>query len=126
MEPDYCFLLSGDPFLFINATSPNGVEFTVEANPFFSSHVKYVYASPTGEVMLRLPLWGSSFTSLQFVVAVRDRLSSQVNCRTAVTMVVRRNLYAPVVTPGQQTLSKFYHLQISWLLLFKIHQILPV
>ena len=98
---------TGDPFLNLNGTSTNGIEYSIEAKTFFPSHVNYVYVTPSGEVVLRQPIWNTTFSSLQFIIAVKDRLSSDVDCRTDVTMVVRRNLFAPTIQPGQRTLSEF-------------------
>ena len=95
--------------MYINATNSGDIEYTIEAKPFFASHVNYVYVTPNGQVMLRQPLWSSPFGSLQFIVAVRSRLNPQVSCTTDVTMAIRRNLYPPVVVPGQRTLSKYFN-----------------
>lgn len=104
----------GQPFLIINGTSTNGIVYTIEPKSLFPSHIDYVYISTDGRVSLSRPIYDTSFPSLQFVITARDRLSTKADCRTDVIMTISRNTYAPVVTPGQRTISECHTLELSF------------
>lgn len=97
--------LVGQPFLTFNGTSTNGIVFSIEPKPFFLTHTDYVFINSQGGVALSRALYDTNFPSLQFTVVARDSLSTDVECRTDVIMTISRNLYTPVVTPGQQTVN---------------------
>lgn len=90
----------------VNGTSTNGIIFNIEPKSFFPTHVDYVYINSAGEVGLSRPLYDTDFPSLQFTITVRDQFSSQLSCSIDVIIAISRNLFAPTVSPGQQTLSK--------------------
>lgn len=100
----YIAVIVGVPFLFLNSSNPSQVRYSIVPKTFFPSHVNYVYVTSTGGVVLSRPLWGTTFTSLQFVVSVS---SGSTACTTDVTMAIRRNAYPPVVIPGQKNISKY-------------------